>query len=94
MFKNQIALPNPDNNHILLFASKLNNRVSGYYGWHMIASGIGTYGFKTYLGEWAEEKIHSRLGASANFLIIFIYFLSKERGHGGKPRDLERKVHL
>jgi len=74
MFKSQIAQPNPDNNHILLFASKLNNRVSGYYGLHMIASGIVTYSFKSYLGEWAEEKIHSRLGARANFAIIFIYF--------------------
>jgi len=40
----------------------------------MIASGIVTYGFKTYLGEWAEDKIHSRLGARANLAIIFIYF--------------------
>ena len=57
----------------------------------MIASGIVTYGFKTYLGEWAEDKIHSRLGARANFVIIFIYFLSKNEAMEENREILKEK---
>jgi hypothetical protein len=54
MFKQQIELPTAENNHVLLFANKLQSRVSTYYMIHMIVAGTFTYSVKRFLGERLE----------------------------------------